>query len=102
MNWSELLLFGIFPCLLMLGVSVAYFKADATGSSMTRRITTSAHGAVAAALYACSMLIAMASSKPQPDLAISATLLYAVPVSLVIASLATYRGPKRLHMLQLL
>jgi len=88
------------PCLVMIYVSYAYFRADRNDASLGFRIATSAHGASAAGLYLCAVLI----STFERSQYIAAILLglYLVPSVLIIISLQFYRGPNAMHALQFL
>lgn len=96
----EIFIWTAVPCLVMICVSYAYFKADLSGSSLGFRVATSAHGASAAGLYLCAMLV----STFERNQYIAAILLglYLVPSVLIIISLQFYRGPSAMHALQVL
>ena len=98
----EVFLWVGLPSAVMLATSAAYFIFDRSGMSLQRRIVTSAHGLLAAVLYVTAVSISIYSMKPQPEVADVLMLLYTLPVALVIASFFWYRGPKSIHLIQLL
>lgn len=99
---GEVFLWVGLPSAVMLGTSAAYFVFDRSGMSLQRRLATSAHGLLAAVLYVSAVSISLYSMKPRPEVANALALLYLLPVALVIASFVWYRGPKSIHLIQLL
>lgn len=94
-------MWALVPCLVMVYVSYAYFKADRSGSSLRFRLATAGHGASAAVLYLSALLIS-ATTRPRLDVAAVLFALYALPAILTAISLVAYRGPKGVHKLQFL
>lgn len=92
----------VIPCTVMAGTSIGYFLSDRSGSSVTRRIVTSAHGLVGAVLFVVAMVLVLLSNEAQPELARVFLLLYLIPVGLLVVSSYMYRGPSWLHRLQII
>jgi len=86
--------------IVMAGISAAYFVADHSDMTLNHRILTSAHGATAAVLNVVALGIWITGLS---KLSYSAPFLWlhAVPVTLIVVSLVSYRGPKWIHILQL-
>ena len=101
MQGRDFFVWAVVPCLVMVYVSYAYFKADRSGASLRFRLATAGHGASAAVLYLSALLIS-AISHPRLDTAAVLLALYLLPAILTVVSLASYRGPRGMHALQLL
>jgi hypothetical protein len=101
MQPRDLFAWAVIPCLVMFYVSYAYFKADRSDASLRVRLATAGHGASAAILYLSALLIS-AVTHPRLDIASVLFVLYVLPAVLTVFSLASYRGPKRMHALQFL
>ena len=91
------------PYVLMLGVSALYFFTDPRRPAYGARLVSSAHGLLGAALY----LGAMSLHWTRPDdyrpyLGTPYAAAYVLPVLAVVVSLFTYRGPKLVHLVQLI
>jgi hypothetical protein len=98
MEWMTLLqIYG--GAIAMVVISIAYFAADRSGSPFALRALSSAHGFVAALLFAGAVVIGIAGAT-RPAYALPFQLLHMVPAILVGLSLILYRGPKLLHVLQ--
>jgi hypothetical protein len=96
---EELLTWYVLPCVVMVGISVAYF-CGSSDISLMRRLWTSAQGAAGALLYIAALLIASLTDGPRPDLALVLALLYILPTTLLVLSIAFYRGRKEFHVFE--
>jgi hypothetical protein len=96
--WPGLPQFYAAPIVMML-ISALYFLASRAHTSLRRRLLTSAHGLVAAILTLVAMAL-YASSNSRPIYGLPFLFLYLIPLGLVGASLLSYPGPKRMHVLQ--
>lgn len=108
--------FLIYSPLLGTGISAAYFFAPPKGGTLGRRVATSVHGLSITALYVAFGLCPLPESEiPWPSqgdpnwsaknvAVIEGTfnLMCLLCVALIVVSLIFFRGPKILHVLQLL
>jgi hypothetical protein len=88
--------------LLCLGISAAYYFASPQGEPIWRRLTVSAPGALISALYFTVMFRFWGYSNRAPEYEVPFCFMLAVPLCLIVISLILFRGPKALHLLQLL
>jgi len=95
--WSQWLLAPI----LALVISVAYFWASPKSQSLSSRVLASAHGVAIAGLYVGAMSIFYANAA-KPKYAVPFLVLLAFPAVLMLLSFFLYRGPKHVHLLQIL
>jgi hypothetical protein len=86
------------PCI-MIVISAAYFLAGSKEMSITRRLLASAHGLLAALIFAGAAALHF-SGKSRPIFGIPVLLLYAIPLVFVLGSFSWYRGPSLIHVLQ--
>jgi hypothetical protein len=89
-----------FLVLFPLVISAAYFFESPKGESFTRRVTTSAHGISITALYF--PLLFGWPEHGAPKLVVLYDVLLFLSAALIFGALFLYRGPKGLHLLQLL
>ena len=90
----------IVPPLLAVAISVIYFIKSPRGEPAARRLLASAHGVVIAVLYVGAISIWL-SGNSQRELGTPFLLLLLVPFASIIASFFLFRGPKLIHLLQL-
>ena len=91
----------IIPPLLAVVISVIYFKTSPRGEPVARRLLASAHGVAIAVLYVGAISIWL-SGNSQREFGTPFFLLLLVPLASIIASFFIFRGPKLIHLLQLL
>jgi hypothetical protein len=94
-----LMLWGI-PLVLM-AVSLVYFLSADRTMSFAERLATSSHGAAGAFIYTVAWAIG-SSGYSRSEYMAPFVCLFAVPFSLVVASFPYWRGPRMIHLLQLL
>jgi predicted RND superfamily exporter protein len=109
-------IFLIYFPLLGIGISAAYFFAPPKGGSLERRLATSAHGLSITALYFAFGLFPLPgceipwpaqgephwSAKNVAMIEGTFNLMCLLCVALIVISFIFFRGPKKLHLLQLL
>jgi len=71
--------------IVMAAVSLAYFLADRSGSTLSRRALTSAHGLVASVIYAVAIILWI-SGKARTAYGAPYLLMYSLPVVLMLTS----------------
>jgi hypothetical protein len=95
--WAQ----GMLAPILALTISLVYFWSSPSTETMSRRLLSSAHGASVAVLYMAAMAVFWAH-KASPKFGTPFLFLLLIPVILVFASFFLYRGPKSVHLLQVL
>jgi len=88
------------PPLLAVAISVIYFMTSPRGEPVARRLLASAHGVIIAVLYVGAIYIWL-SGNSQREFGTPFLLLLLVPFAAIIASFFFFRGPKLIHLLQL-
>lgn len=82
-------------------ISTAYFWADRSATALVRRFLTSAHGLVAAVIHLAALGIWI-SGGSRIQYAAPFVWFHILPAALILLSLVMYKGPKWLHVLQIL
>jgi hypothetical protein len=90
----------IVPPLLAVAISAIYFMTSPRSEPVARRLLASAHGAVIAVIYVGAISIWL-SGDSQRGFGTPFLLLLLAPLASIIASFFFYRGPKLIHLLQL-
>jgi len=96
MTWDIVLLYA-FLSLLMVGISIGYFLSDKSGSTLFRRVITSAHGAILSIIFFSAVLINL-TGNASPKNAEIIFLFHSLPIVLIVISLILYRGPRNSHL----
>lgn len=84
---------------IMIAISAVYFLASSKEMSVSRRMLASAHGLLAALIFAGAAALHF-SGMSRPIYGIPFLLLYVIPLAFVVASFSWYRGPTLIHILQ--
>ena len=87
--------------LVLMAVSLVYFLAAAPTMSLAERLVTSSHGAAGAFIYTVAWTIG-SSGHSRSEYMAPFVCLFAVPISLVVASFPYWCGPRKVHLLQFL
>jgi hypothetical protein len=90
----------VIPPLLAIAISVVYYMTSPRGAPIARRLFASAHGVIIAVLYVGAISIWL-SGNSRRELGTPFLLLLLVPFASIIASFFLFRGPKLIHLLQL-
>ena len=88
------------PALVMIAISAAYFWLDGPERSRTVRLLVSIHGVSAAILFLIAMLISGFTGAQRPWAAWPYLALHLVPVASILYAFVRFRGPKFLHLTQ--
>lgn len=90
------------PALVMCAVSGAYYACDIGEPRRSVRLMVSAHGALGAMLYSGALLCWYLSPTYRPWATLPFLLAFVLPLSSMVFSFFRFRGPKVLHLAQLL
>jgi hypothetical protein len=88
------------PAVLMIAISVAYYRMGKNVQTATVRFLTSAHGLIAAVLYIGALLL-WELRLSRLEFAIPFLALYLLPLASIIYSFVRFSGSKLVHLLQL-
>jgi hypothetical protein len=92
---------GLLASLVMILVSVVYFRSSAVGTPIVRRTVAASHGAVAAFLSLAGMAVGYLGHD-QASYEDPFTAAFLLPAILTVLSLVVFRGRAWTHLLQLL
>ena len=87
---------------MMCAISGVYYACDIGESKRSVRLMVSAHGALGTLLYSGALLWWYLSPTYRPWATLPFLLAFVMPLSSIIFSFFKFRGPKILHLLQLL
>jgi len=90
------------PALVMCAVSGVYYAYDTGEPKRSVRLMVSAHGVLGTLLYACALLWWYLSPTYRPWATLPFILAFVLPLSSIVFSFCKFRGPKVVHLVQLL
>lgn len=90
------------PAIGMLAISGAYYLLDRDELNTWSRFWVSAHGALGAGLYLGALVIWAITHEYRPWAGLPYVFLYLLPLASIIYALFRFRGPRWLHLTQVL
>lgn len=82
-------------------IGVVYFYADAPRQSVSRRLLASAHGVTISLLY-CGAWVLYLTHRADETLARPFAQIMVLPLALIAVALFAFRGPRIVHLLQVI
>lgn len=95
-----LVLYG--PPIVMVAISALYFHLDRRQGELRDRILSSIHGALGTVLYLGAMAVWKITGAHHPGAVEPFLLCYVAPLASVSYALFRFRGPKTIHLLQVI
>ena len=90
------------PALVMCAVSGVYYVCDADEPQRSVRLMVSSHGVLGTLLYSCALLWWSVSPTYRLWASLPFVLTFVLPLSSILFSFFKFRGPKVVHLVQLL